>query len=74
MTTPDDTPTTPDDGTLPPDDTSTPTARSVEGETPDPDADPDMLNPRTGAAASGDEGTGYDDPDADPANLNPREG
>jgi hypothetical protein len=56
---------TPDESTEPrPDDTSN-----------DPDGDPGMLNPRTGAQASGEESTsGYDDPDADPANLNPREG
>ncbi len=38
----------------------------------DPDADPAMLNPRTGAqAAGGDEGD--EDTDAEPANLNPRD-
>jgi hypothetical protein len=38
----------------------------------DPDTDPEMLNPRTGAEASGEEDA--TDPDADPANLNPRTG
>jgi hypothetical protein len=38
----------------------------------DPDADPGMLNPRTGGQAS-DDGTDDDDTDADPDNLNPRD-
>lgn len=38
----------------------------------DPDTDPGQLNPRTGAAASGDPETDADT-DAEPANLNPRE-
>ena len=38
----------------------------------DPDADPAQLNPRTGAAASGDPEDDADT-DAEPANLNPRE-
>lgn len=37
----------------------------------DPDADPEMLTPRTGAEASG--GPDEGDPDADPDMLNPRE-
>lgn len=42
----------------------------------DTDADPDNLNPRTGAAASGQvpREEEYADTDADPANLNPRTG
>ncbi|WP_454049497.1 hypothetical protein [Cellulomonas sp. Marseille-Q8402] len=36
----------------------------------DPDTDPEMLNPRTGEQAVGEEDQG--DPDADPGNLNPR--
>lgn len=36
----------------------------------DPDADPESLNPRTGAQAAG--GVTDGDPDADPDNLNPR--
>jgi hypothetical protein len=40
---------------------------------PDPDADPDNLNPREGGQAAGglDEGV---DPDSDPDMLNPRTG
>lgn len=38
----------------------------------DPDADPENLNPRTGAAASGD-AQDDTDTDAEPANLNPRD-
>ena len=42
---------------------------------PDPDADPHMLNPREGSRASGDEAAaGEVDPDADPDMLNPRTG
>jgi hypothetical protein len=48
----------------------------------DPDADPDQLNPREGAAAGNDEsdadraaGSGDEpDQDADPASMNPRTG
>ena len=39
----------------------------------DPDADPESLNPRQGAQASGDVAPGTD-PDADPDMLNPRSG
>jgi len=54
------------------------TTRSSEGYDPatDPDADPDSLSPRTGAAAipDTDEDAGEGgDPDADPDMLNPRE-
>ncbi|MBO3089977.1 hypothetical protein [Cellulomonas dongxiuzhuiae] len=38
----------------------------------DPDSDPASLNPRTGAAASGDPESD-DDTDAEAANLNPRD-
>ena len=38
----------------------------------DPDADPENLEPRTGAAAAG--GPSHGDPDADPDMLNPRDG
>ena len=38
----------------------------------DPDADPGMLNPRTGAAAH-DEGGDDDDTDANPGNMNPHD-
>ncbi len=41
---------------------------------PDPDADPDMLNPRTGGAAGADDDASAGDPDADPEMLNPRTG
>ena len=37
----------------------------------DPDSDPEMLQPRTGAEASG---TVEGNPDADPDMLNPRDG
>jgi hypothetical protein len=50
--------------------------------TEDPDADPDQLNPREGAAAGNDEsdtargaGSGDEpDQDADPSSMNPRTG
>ena len=58
--TPDATPTTPDDGTTPYDPAT------------DPDSDPEMLNPRTGAAAA-DDGSSQGDPDGDPNELNPRD-
>ncbi|MBO3085779.1 hypothetical protein [Cellulomonas fengjieae] len=38
----------------------------------DPDADPGMLNPRTGAAAAADGSETDQDPDSDPNQLNPR--
>ncbi|WP_155377515.1 hypothetical protein [Cellulomonas sp. JZ18] len=38
----------------------------------DPDSDPESLNPRTGAQASGAASAESGDPDADPDNLNPR--
>lgn len=41
---------------------------------PDPDADPDMLNPRTGGAAGAESDSGGGDPDGDPDMLNPRTG
>lgn len=41
---------------------------------PDPDADPDMLNPRTGGAAGAEGASSGGDPDADPDMLNPRSG
>src|SRR4051794_9780598 len=40
----------------------------------DPDADPGMLNPRTGGAAGADDGSDAGaDPDSDPEMLNPRD-
>ena len=50
--------------------------RSTEGYDPatDPDADPDSLSPRTGAAAIPDADEDAGDPDADPDMLNPRQG
>jgi hypothetical protein len=38
----------------------------------DPDSDPEMLNPRTGAQAEGDHEGSDGDTDAAPDNLNPR--
>ncbi|QAY71176.1 hypothetical protein [Xylanimonas protaetiae] len=39
----------------------------------DADADPEAMNPRTGAAAHDTpESDAYEDTDADPANMNPR--
>jgi len=40
----------------------------------DPDADPSMLNPRTGSSASEDASAATgEDPDSDPDQLNPRQ-
>ncbi|MCE0488079.1 hypothetical protein [Ornithinimicrobium sediminis] len=43
----------------------------VDDGRPDPDADPDNLNPRDDRDTGDD--TEFEDPDADPGNLNPRE-
>ncbi len=50
------------------------TTEGTEGYDPatDPDADPDSLEPRTGAKAVPRDSAG--DPDADPDMLNPRDG
>ncbi|GIG28877.1 hypothetical protein [Cellulomonas marina] len=56
-------------GTAGDQDQDLPTSDEV-GTADDPDADPGMLNPRTGGEASGGDSSG--DPDADPDMLNPR--
>ncbi|WP_336922051.1 hypothetical protein [Aquipuribacter sp. SD81] len=56
-----------------PDDLRTPGDETGAGYDPDsdPDADPEMLNPRDGDEAAGSQ---TEDPDSDPDSMNPREG